>query len=855
MSLFTFLHKRKKLCLLIFRPTLAGVLLAMVAERATASEDIEFNSDVLDVKDRAHVNLEQFSRPGYIMPGEYRMTVRVNDKELPEKTVRFLVHEDAPDKSLPCLSRETVEQFGLKKNALDRLSWWQERQCLDVQSLPGTAVRGDIGKGVLHVNLPHKYLEYTSDFWDPPSRWEEGLAGGLFDYNLNAQSVHTSEGQSTQSWSGNGTAGTNIGAWRFRADWQAQYNISPLYSSGHENQWSWSRYYIYRALGHLRARLTLGEDYLASSLFDSFRFTGAGLVTDDNMLPPDLRGYAPEVSGVAKTNARVTVSQQGRVVYETNVASGPFRIQELNSAYNGKLDVKVREQDGSIQSFQVETFSSPYLTRPGLLRYKFYSGKASNSMRSGEGPAFISGEFSRGINNNWSLFGGSILAGNYNAGAVGIGRNLYDFGALSFGVTHSQARLSDKETLNGSSYRLGYSRRFQELHGQLTFAGYRFAEREFMNMSQYLNARDGDDHRGSSKGLYTVTFNKLFPSLGVSSYVNYSYQTYWNQDDSKSLTLSLARTFNTRRLRNVNLNLSAYRTDYARGSDNGLSLGISVPIGNNGRMHYENQSRRGHVTHTAGYSGQFEDASFSLKSGFRSNGNSHGSAYLSYSGNTADMTLNASAESNQYQAVGLSLRGGATLTPQGAALHRVNSNGGSRMMVDADGVRDIPVKGNGGLTYTNRYGNAVISDISSYYRNTFEVDINRLPDNVETTRSVVQGTFTEGAIGYRKFGIVPGYKAMTTITLTEGGTPPFGAIVVNKNKVQSGIVSDSGSAWLTGLSPGSEMSVQWGGKTQCIIKLPASFPDDLINHPLSLICHKPAKHASSGGTSTITVAA
>ncbi|WP_157699308.1 fimbria/pilus outer membrane usher protein, partial [Serratia marcescens] len=48
---------------------------------------------------------------------------------------------------------------------------------------------------------------------------------------------------------------------------------------------------------------------------------------DDNMLPPNLRGYAPEVTGVAKTNAKVTISQQGRVLYETTVAAGPFRIQ------------------------------------------------------------------------------------------------------------------------------------------------------------------------------------------------------------------------------------------------------------------------------------------------------------------------------------------------------------------------------------------------------------------------------------------------------------------------------------------------------------------------------------------------
>ncbi|QGX88635.1 fimbria/pilus outer membrane usher protein [Escherichia coli] len=35
------------------------------------------------------------------------------------------------------------------------------------------------------------------------------------------------------------------------------------------------------------------------------------------MLPPNLRGYAPDISGVAHTTAKVTVSQMGRVIYET----------------------------------------------------------------------------------------------------------------------------------------------------------------------------------------------------------------------------------------------------------------------------------------------------------------------------------------------------------------------------------------------------------------------------------------------------------------------------------------------------------------------------------------------------------
>ncbi|WP_421094483.1 fimbria/pilus outer membrane usher protein, partial [Serratia fonticola] len=57
--------------------------------------------------------------------------------------------------------------------------------------------------------------------------------------------------------------------------------------------WNWSRFYAYRAIPRLGAQLTIGENYLYSDIFDSFRFSGVSLTTDDNMLPPNLRGYAP----------------------------------------------------------------------------------------------------------------------------------------------------------------------------------------------------------------------------------------------------------------------------------------------------------------------------------------------------------------------------------------------------------------------------------------------------------------------------------------------------------------------------------------------------------------------------------
>ncbi|WP_163362010.1 fimbria/pilus outer membrane usher protein, partial [Klebsiella aerogenes] len=90
----------------------------------------------------------------------------------------------------------------------------------------------------------------------------------------------------------------------------------------------------------------------------------------DRMLPPKLVGYAPEIIGVANTNATVIVRSQDRVISETLVPPGPFRIQTLESGIRGILDVTVREENGEEKTFTVSTASLPYLTRPGRLIYK-----------------------------------------------------------------------------------------------------------------------------------------------------------------------------------------------------------------------------------------------------------------------------------------------------------------------------------------------------------------------------------------------------------------------------------------------------------------------------------------------------
>lgn len=803
-----------------------------------SAADIEFNTDILDVHDKASIDLSHFTRAGYIMPGLYTMTLRVNKNDIPDQSVEWIASENDPKGSVPCLTPALVNLLGLKEKVLPQLTWLRHRQCLNLDSLPGIEARGDLGSSVLYLSIPQVYLEYVAPNWDPPALWDNGIAGVLIDYYLNAQNRQDSQRGSSQTLSGNGTVGTNFAAWRLRADWQTNNTRG---QEQHQNNWDWSRFYAYRALPSLGAKLTLGEGSLYSDIFDSFRFTGGSLQSDINMLPPNLRGYAPEVSGVAKTNAKVIVSQQGLVLKETQVAAGPFRIQDLSDMVSGTLDVRVEESDGSVQTFSVSTATVPYLTRPGQVRYKLAMGRPSDFQHHTDGPGFATGEFSWGVNNGWSLYSGAIGSSEYDALALGIGRDLMLFGAMSFDITHSRTRLpNSSETLQGKSWRLSYSKRFDTTGSQVTFAGYRFSERDFMSMGDYLDARRYGERDGGSKELYTITFNQQLSDWGLNAYLNYSRQTYWDRPASDRYNLTMSRFFDMGSWRNLSFSATAYRSRYYHVHDTGMYLSLSVPWGGSGTLGYNATFNRDDNAHQVTLYDRFsEHDTYQLSSGISRQGNT-ASGYWTHEGDLDRLNGSASYQAGRYSSLSLSLQGGMTATAKGAALHRGGIAGGTRMMLDTGDATNIPVKGFGSNTRTNLFGKAVVTDVSSYYRNRVSIDLDALPDNAEAEKSVVQATLTEGAIGYRKFDVVSGSRAMATVRFADGSTPPFGATIQNAKGQNTGIFGDDGSVYLSGIRPGDTMHVHWGEHEQCSLTLPANLPSDL-SQGLLLPCLPPAQ--------------
>ncbi|MDS4039441.1 outer membrane usher protein [Citrobacter amalonaticus] len=800
------------------------------------SANTQFNTDFLDVNEQSRIDLSRFVLDDYVMPGTYDVVIHVNKHELPEQAVSVFISDDKPDISRACMTAELAKQSGIKDEFLGKLTWWHQGMCISESSLPGMSIKLDISTSSLNIAIPQKYLEYSTDTWDPPSRWDNGIPGILLDYHLSMQARQQNGMPGAYSLSGNGTTGGNVGAWRIRADWQGrQENKKRHYPN--TKRLEWSRFYAYRAIPLLKARLTAGEDYLNSGLFDGFRFIGVSLVSDDNMLPPGLRGYAPEVTGVARTNAKVIISQQGRVLYETQVATGPFRIQDISDSVSGQLDVRVEEQDGTVQRFSVSTASIPYLTRPGDWRFRTAVGRPSDFRHKSNGPLFITSDFSRGISNGWSLYGGAMISESYGGLSLGIGRDLLMLGALSFDVTQSRAKLEQHDgTQSGRSYRVSYSKTFDEIDSQVTFAGYRFSEQGYLSMSDWLDYRLNGLTTGRNKEMYTLTLNKRFRDSGVSLWLSYDHYAYWNRPSMGRYSATLSGDFDIADRKNINLSLSAYRNRDYRRKDDGIYLSMSVPLGDNSRVSYNNAFSKNNITHRVGYSKVVNDTDNWQMSVDSSRGRPGGNAYYNHRGSLADTSINAAYQASRFASLSVAVTGGMTLTKEGGAFHRGSINGGTRLLVDTSGVPDVPVKGYGGVVYSSRFGKAVLADVGSYYRSRAAVAVDKLDEKTEATRTVVHSTLTEGAIGYRKFDVISGEKAMALLRLADGSVPPFGSTVLNKRGQETGIVGDDGSVFLVGINGGESMSVFWDGVVKCHISLPELLPAESMTGVLLLPC-------------------
>ncbi|SAK49773.1 fimbrial biogenesis outer membrane usher protein [Caballeronia hypogeia] len=490
--------------------------------------------------------------------------------------IRFVASNGGAN-ATPCLTRKMLEGFGVdfEKIAAEHsqdAALQNADACIDPRAqIPGASVDFDFAEQKLSISIPQKYTRNIARGYVSPELWDKGVNAGFLSYNANAYQTNAGGAHSTQEYLGL-NAGVNIGAWHFR------HQSSVTASTGQATELDNIATYVQHDLPKFKAQATLGDAQTTGDVFDSVAFRGAQIATDDRMLPESLRGYAPVVRGTADSNARVTVRQNGQVIYETSVSPGPFEIKDLYATgYGGNLDVTVTEADGRTKQFSVPYAAVAQSLRPGTTRFAVTAGQLRDESLESK-PNFAQLTVQRGLTNLVTLYGGTIAAQGYLAANVGAALNT-KLGAFSADVTTARTQIPGVQTASGRSLRIAYSKFIDATHTSFTLGSYRYSDAGYLGFSDAARVRDYAEHGGDvtdrQRGRTQLTVNQPLKN-NASVFATASSQTYWNRG-GRDLFF---QTGYSNSFKYGTYSLTAGRTANADGTmSNEIMLSTTIPLG------------------------------------------------------------------------------------------------------------------------------------------------------------------------------------------------------------------------------------------------------------------------------------
>jgi outer membrane usher protein len=816
---------------------LASLMLIARMETAIARDYFDPGLLTLTGSQSADIDLSAFETSGRTPPGSYLVSLFVNQNDLGQHTVVFTA--DDKGEAQPELTPALLQEAGVNVQGLPEFADLPaDKPVASLTSLiPQSSVKFDFAQLRLDLSIPQVAMQPNSQGYVDPSKWDHGVPAALLNYIVNGgqnwQSGQAGAGDSEQTnLFANLRGGINIQAWRLRGDMTWTRNTSkrdgqPTQST---QQTQFSNRYLMRDIMSLRSEILAGESATSSDVFDSIPFRGLKLSSTDDMLPYSLRGFAPVIEGIAQSNARVTVSQNGNIIYQTYVAPGPFSITDLyQTGQGGDLTVTVTEADGSVHTQTQAISSLPVMRRPGSLKYEVTAGRYNGGITIGSRQAkFISGTAIYGLPWDITLYGGTLLADDYGSAVAGIGTSLGMLGALSADVTTSNAKLhAQGSRQKGNSYRLRYAKSLLSTGTSVDLAAYRYSTRnyysfaDFNNMGYQLNDDQAPWTLARQRSNFQVRLNQQLGAFG-SVYLSASRNDYWGNNQVMN-TVSAGYNGN---YRGVSYGL-VYSVDRAKGDgswpeNKQLMMNVQVPLNlfssssllSNAYASYQaTHNNQGQVQQMAGINGNAMDSrlSYSVMQGWSNNPQSNDASTLNlgYQGSKGMMNAGYSHSSTS-RSLNASGSGAVVAHPEGITFGQML--GSSVAVISAPGAEGASLMT--GNVQTDGRGYAVMPYLSNYQSNNISLNPSTLPEDVDLTQSSVTVYPTKGAVVMAKFATKVGYQALITLRQRNGEPVPFGAMVTavgdGQNEQNSGITGDASQVYMSGLPEQGALQVTWG---------------------------------------------
>ncbi len=715
---------------------------------------VEFNAEFLSNEGGAPVELKYFENGNSVSPGTYSVDIHLNQIMIRREDVVFSADPETgsvrPVVRVGLLKEIGVDIARLTRDKLipDNL---ENNTPLNVAELiPGASIEFDVNSLSLLVSIPQLYVQRHSRGYVDPSLWDDGVTALFSNYQANF-TRNTNFGQNSDYRYLGLRNGFNLFGWRLRND------SSLSGGTGMRNKFSSNRTYVERDIRALKGTLSLGELYTSAQgdAFESVRMRGVQLQSDIGMLPDNEISYTPVVRGIAETNATVEVSQNGFVIYSTNVPPGAFEITDIYpSGSNGDLEVKIIEADGRQRSFKQSYSYLPVMTRKGNLRYGLAAGEYHNDGQPSVN--LLQGSAVYGLSDRVTGFGGLLAAEKYNATNLGLGFNT-PLGGFSADVTHSQSRTRRGGRNQGQSLRLLYSKTINATETSFTVVGYRYSTEGYRTLSQHIDDMSEESYLyGSSssrqKSRIDLTVNQtLFRRSSL--YLTAGETTYWNRPGS-SRRVQFGFSSGIKR---ASYSLAVSRTQetgsFGR-SDTQFTASVSIPLGGSARSSqvYANavSSQHGDSSLNTGISGYLDEANafnYSAQANYSKDGGNSGSVGLGWDTSKAKLSANYSQGRDNKQ-INLGASGSVVVHSGGVTF--------GQPVGETFGLVEVPEVGGVGLdgyssVRTDGRGYAVLPYMQPYRYNWVNLDTNTLGSDTEISDSTQMAVPTRGAVIAKRF--------------------------------------------------------------------------------------------------------
>ena len=802
-----------------------------------------------------------------ISPGRYKVDIYINNHFFEHRDVRFI--QDAQQHIQACFNTMQLQRASIitlipEKTAKTETETETEN-CASLQSLIGAgSSQFDFKRLRLNLTIPNSLIKQVPAGYVNPSEWRVGESIGFINYISNVYynryaAIGFNQHQDSAYLALNG--GINFGQWQFRQQSNLNYQQ-------HHLHWRNLRRYLKRPIPSLNSELALGQLSSTGRFFSGISFNGISLHSDDRMLPNSKQGYAPVIQGVAKSNARVSVQQNGYEIYQITVAPGPFKISDLfPTSANGDLNVIIDEADGSRSNFRVPFSAVAESVRLGAFKYSFDLGKTRDTQND---RIFANLTTQYGFSNTITLNSGFRIANHYQAIVLGSAYT-HRIGAFGANLTLSRSTAQQQASQKGWMLAGNYSKTIQPTKTTIALSAYRVSNSGYLELTDLIRldqrkptGRNSRANFTQANSRFTLSVNQALGRFG-GIYLSASAQQYrakrpndnqFQLGYSKSLANGLSINLTATRLKRgltptdqespsrLPSVISNPKDQHHARTETSFGLSIAMPLGLKSaqKSHqlmlsaYHNTNQNDYQANLSGAILQRPDLHYSLGVNYEdASQQRHWNASIQKHSPNANIDVNAAMGQHFWQAAA-NIQGALAIHAGGITFGGYLSD--TFALIEAQGAQGAKVLNTQDSTI-NSYGFALLPALTPYHYNTIALSPEGMSSQAELVAGQQRVAPYAGAAIKIKFTTHQGFAFLVQSTLADGVAVPMGADVFDQSANNIGIVGQNGQIYFRSEQSKGDLSIKWGENAQEACSIHYALTSQQIRIPLtkfSAIC-------------------